>query len=202
MLACLCAALTCVVARALPAQLSTTSRLSLGQYKSMRRTWCEKRTALACRLYPTTDNAVQGKVMFTPTWVDDQCKVRITASVKGLQPMKKQAIHIHTYGDLTLDNAKSLGGHFAAPGAPISMPHGFPSSAKRHWGDFGSLQIDVNGEAKYERVDSLISLPGIVGRGMVVHAGEDKGPLSQPSGGAGARVAMGVIGYANPAMDL
>ena len=60
----------------------------------------------------------------------------------------------------------------------------------------GNLEADENGKATYEQVDSSISLNGehsIVGRAIIVHAGEDD-LISQPTGDAGARVACGVIG--------
>lgn len=68
----------------------------------------------------------------------------------------------------------------------------------RHWGDFGNLHADKSGNARYDRVDSVITLRGIVGRGITVHAENDKGASAQPSGGAGARIAFCVIGFANP----
>ena len=49
-------------------------------------------------------------------------------------------------------------------------------------------------------VDPKLALAGpqsIVGRGVIVHAGEDD-LTSQPTGAAGGRVAGGVIGIASP----
>jgi len=44
-------------------------------------------------------------------------------------------------------------------------------------------------------VDNHIFLEEIIGRGIIIHAGEDD-LTSQPSGDAGARIACGVIGVA------
>lgn len=158
---------------------------------------CISLPPLVCHLHPTANSTVRGRVTFEPLFREHGCAVRINASVSGLSAGAKQAIHAHNFGDLSLASGKSLGGHFAGPGG-MKGEHGLPGSKKRHWGDFGSLAADKQGNASYSRVDRMISIPGIVGRGMVVHAGEDKGAEAQPSGGAGARKAMCVIGYANP----
>lgn len=47
-------------------------------------------------------------------------------------------------------------------------------------------------------MDRIVSIRGIVGRGMVVHEGPDLGNNAQPSGGAGSRVGVCVIGIGNP----
>lgn len=158
---------------------------------------CISTPPLICHLSSTVNSTVHGHVTFEPVFHAHDCATRINATVHGLTHGAKQAIHIHNYGDVGLSNAKGTGGHFAGPGG-MKADHGLPGSKKRHWGDFGSLVANMNGTAEYSRVDRMITIPGIVGRGMVVHAGEDKGAESQPSGGAGARMAQCVIGYANP----
>jgi len=65
-------------------------------------------------------------------------------------------------------------------------------------GDLGNLDADTNGHATYDRVDRHVSLNGahaVIGRAVIVHAGEDD-LVSQPTGNAGGRVACGVIGIA------
>jgi len=64
----------------------------------------------------------------------------------------------------------------------------------------GNVEAGKDGKAHYERVDKVISLGGkhsIIGRGIIVHAGEDD-LKTQPTGNAGTRVAYGVIGIAKP----
>ena len=63
-----------------------------------------------------------------------------------------------------------------------------------------SVYADDQGKAHYEITVSNISIMGaknpIIGRGVIVHAKVDDG--GQPVGNAGARIACGVIGVANP----
>lgn len=124
-------------------------------------------------------------------------KLHITGTVKGLSP-GKHGFHVHEFGDLSdSETGKSAGGHFNPTGAP----HGHQKSdnKERHAGDFGNIEAGADGVAKIDFSDSVASLHGdhsIVGRGVVVHADEDK--FTQPTGDAGGRVAFGVIGVANP----
>ena len=142
-----------------------------------------------CILHPTKGNDVSGIVTFTNT--DDG--VMIVADVEGLTP-GKHGFHIHQYGDCSAPDGTSTGGHFN----PTNKKHGSPDAEERHVGDLGNLTADDNGKAHYERLDKVISLNGpnsIIGRGIIVHAGEDDF-VTQPTGNAGARVADGVIGIA------
>jgi Cu-Zn family superoxide dismutase len=78
------------------------------------------------------------------------------------------------------------------------MPHGGPTDVQRHVGDLGNIVADEQGNAHYDWTDTKLSFNGedsIIGRGVIVHAGEDD-LKSQPTGNAGARVACGVIGVA------
>ena len=64
----------------------------------------------------------------------------------------------------------------------------------------GNLVAGANGVANYKEVLKNISLVGsknsIIGRGIIVHAKADDG--GQPTGNAGARVGIGVIGIVKP----
>jgi Cu-Zn family superoxide dismutase len=59
---------------------------------------------------------------------------KIACMVKGLNPNSKHGMHIHEYGDLT-DGCVSAGAHYN----PHGLPHGGPSSERRHLGDLGNL---------------------------------------------------------------
>lgn len=140
-------------------------------------------------LHPTEGSDVHGTVTFTKA----ANSIRIMADVYGLIP-GKHGFHIHEFGDCSAPDAASAGGHFN----PDNMPHGAPDDMNRHVGDLGNLVADEEGNARYERKDSLIAFSGdhsIIGLAVVVHAGEDD-LTSQPSGNAGPRVACGVIGIA------
>lgn len=146
-------------------------------------------TSAVCVLTPTQGSDVHGIVHFTQTAEG----VKVTARVEGLTP-GKHGFHIHQYGDITAPDGTSAGGHFN----PMKHDHGGPMKEMRHPGDLGNLVADKSGVAEYEWTDPNMMLHGplsILGRGMVVHADEDD-LVSQPTGAAGARVAVGVIGVA------
>ncbi len=137
-------------------------------------------------MQPTRGNRVRGIVSFTGV----AGGVRIEADITGLTP-GRHGFHVHQWGDVSGPDGRSAGGHFDPHGTGHALPTGEP----RHVGDLGNLEADESGAARYERVDSQIALRGtnsIVGRGLVIHALADDG--GQPTGNAGARVAMGVIG--------
>lgn len=197
-----------------PIRLKPTVRLSDAEYTALyearAKRWCSESPTLICNFIPTVNSSVRGMVLFTPEYISDsnsggRCGVMIRARVYGLVAGKKSAMHIHTWGDITLGNGKSAGGHFTNPGLS-KVSHGMPDDKTRHWGDFGSLSPSAvdngGGLAVYERLDKKITILGIVGRGMIIHRDEDKGVEAQPSGGAGPRKAMCVIGYANPDTKL
>ncbi len=138
---------------------------------------------------PTQGSEVTGVVHFTQTAEG----VRVTGAIEHLTP-GKHGFHVHEAGDCTGPQGKTAGGHFN----PDNMPHGGPMDAKRHVGDLGNIIADTNGTAVINMVDTVIALQGphsIIGRSVIVHAGEDD-LTSQPSGDAGPRVGCGVIGYA------
>jgi Cu-Zn family superoxide dismutase len=150
-------------------------------------------TELIAVLSPTEGNQTSGVVTFRSL---DDGKVQIEAKLAGLPPNSKHAIHIHQYGDLTSKDGKSAGDHYN----PMHHQHALPNVEERHAGDFGNLESDLNGQANFKLIVDNISLAGrlnpIIGRSVVVHAKPDDG--SQPSGNAGDRVAVGVIGVKNP----
>lgn len=169
----------------------------------LRRRTCISQPNLLCALQPTTGNNGTGVVLFRPTFgarrpATSRCRIIISATVQGLTP-GAHGFHIHTFGDVRASDGTSTGGHFGNPeGSTEGVAHGYPNDAVRHWGDFGNLFVNTKGSASYRRIDQVITLGGIVGRGMIIHASRDKGADFQPTGAAGARVASCVIGIANP----
>ena len=146
-------------------------------------------TKAICVLYPTVGSTASGLVTFTKTDSGILVSARITGLSEG-----KHGFHVHQFGDCSTADGTSAGGHFN----PENKEHGAPTDVDRHVGDLGNIVADADSVGTYERVDTVISLEGnhsIIGRAIVVHAGEDD-LISQPTGNAGARVACGVIGIA------
>jgi Cu-Zn family superoxide dismutase len=143
-------------------------------------------------LHPTAGNQCHGLVRF----IQDGELVKVVADFEGLTPGQKHAFHIHQYGDCSSPDGMSAGGHYN----PEGHQHGLPDTESRHAGDLGNVQADEQGKAHYELMIKNVSIMGtrnpILGRGVIVHAKVDDG--GQPVGNAGARIACGVIGVANP----
>jgi len=140
-------------------------------------------------LQSTEGSKVSGRIFFTRTGAG----IHVQGEVVGLTP-GKHGFHIHEFGDTTSTDGKSAGGHFN----PGGQPHAGPDAEHRHAGDFGNIEAGSDGVAKFDFVDKHITLDGdksILGRGVVVHAKADD-LKSQPSGEAGDRMAVGVIGVA------
>lgn len=138
-------------------------------------------------LHPTEGSKVQGTVTFTK----ESDGVRVKANLSGLAP-GKHGFHVHENGDCSAPDASSAGGHYN----PSDQPHGGPHDDERHTGDFGNITADASGAATYEEVFKDLALEGggsIIGRAVIVHAGEDD-LKTQPTGDAGGRDACGVIG--------
>ncbi len=138
---------------------------------------------------PTEGNESSGVVTFTLT----DAGITIVADMVGLEP-GPHGFHIHEFGDCSASDGTSAGGHFN----PEGTDHAGPDHSVRHVGDLGNIVADEDSTAHYELTDTHIAFAGphsIIGRGVIVHAGEDD-LTSQPTGAAGARVACGVVGIA------
>lgn len=139
-------------------------------------------------LYPTEGSEVNGMITFQNM---PGSKVKVTAEVYNLTP-GKHGFHVHENGDCSAEDGTSAGGHYFME----NDQHGPLDKMETHIGDLGNLEADENGTAKTTFLTEKLTLNGIkniIGRGIIVHAGEDD-LKTQPTGGAGARVACGVIG--------
>ena len=142
-------------------------------------------------LQPTKGSKVEGTVTFTAV----QGGVRVQATVNGLAD-GPHGFHVHEFGDTRSPDGTSAGGHFN----PMKEPHGPPTSPMRHVGDLGNIE-SKDGVATLDLIDPALAFIGansILGRGLVVHEKADD-LKTQPTGNAGGRLAVGVIGVANPA---
>ncbi len=154
----------------------------------------DENVPLIANLQPTAGNDVTGTITFTQTGD----KVTVDAQVSGLEPNSEHGFHIHEFGDLSKSDGTSAGGHYN----PEKHDHALPTTEVRHAGDLGNLKADADGNAVLNiTVDNITLIEdddkAIIGRGVIVHAKPDDG--GQPTGNAGDRIAMGVIGVMNPA---
>lgn len=141
-------------------------------------------------MFPTKGSDVKGRVTFT----QDGKSIHVHADISGLSP-GEHGFHIHEFGVWSEDGLAS-GGHFN----PAKEAHASPESPKRHVGDLGNVTANANGHATLDLDDKVLSFHGphsIIGRGLVVHEKIDD-LKTQPTGNAGGRLAVGVIGVAKP----
>ncbi len=107
-------------------------------------------------------------------------------------------LHFHEKGDCSKADFTSAGGH--VHGGP-TMVHGLLNPDANEAGDLPNLFVAADGSANAEIFTSFVSLSGAGGRqaladsdgsAIVIHANADD-HKTQPIGGAGARIACGVI---------
>ena len=141
-------------------------------------------TKAVAKIHSINGSDVSGIAYFTK--VGDG--VHVKAQLQGLTG-KKHGFHIHTFGDCSADDGTSTGGHFN----PRGVEHGAPESLDRHMGAMGNLVVDEHGLGIRDYIDPVIVIEEIIGRGVIIHAGEDD-LVTQPSGASGPRIGCGVIG--------
>ena len=139
-------------------------------------------------LMPMKDSKTGGTITLT----QEKGYVLVAGEVTGLTP-GKHGFHIHMFGDLRAPDGMSAGGHYN----PQNHPHGGPDAKEHHEGDLGNIEANDEGVAKVNVKAMGVDLGKIVGRSIVVHAKADD-LKSQPAGDAGPRIAVGVIGLAEP----
>jgi len=142
----------------------------------------------ACRIRATKGNKVFGML----TLKQHDGWVHVKGRVRGLTE-GEHGFHIHQFGDTRSPDGKSAGGHFN----PDGHDHGGPSDAKHHAGDLGNITANADGVANVDIKAKGLTVISVIGRSFVVHGGKDD-LKSQPSGAAGPRVGVGVIGIAGP----
>ncbi|MFP4137910.1 MAG: superoxide dismutase family protein [Halomonas sp.] len=133
----------------------------------------------------------QGKIEQGPAGVV------INFSIDGLDKGWK-AIHIHDAGtcDDHEEGFKASGGHLN----PEDVKHGYLNPEGPDAGDLPNFAVHADGTAMVEMFNERASLDGSIGGNMldddgsalVIHENRDD-HMAQPIGGAGARVACGVV---------
>jgi len=145
------------------------------------------RATASATLAPTSGNTASGTVTFAQM---KNGMVEVTINLTGVPP-GVHGFHIHDKGDCG-DNGNAAGGHFN----PNSSPHGAPTDASHHAGDFGNIEADANGNVNESKMLHGITVtPGstsVVGHAVILHASPDD-LKTQPTGNAGARIACGVV---------
>jgi Cu-Zn family superoxide dismutase len=138
-------------------------------------------------------NGVKGRIRLVQESPD--APVQIIGTVIGLT-QGKHGFHIHEHG-ATANKCKDAGGHYN----PFDHDHSGPTAMKRHVGDLGNVEVAENHAVAIDMIDEVVTLHGphsVLGRSIVIHAGEDDlgnsgDPGSLKTGNAGARVACGII---------
>ncbi len=139
----------------------------------------------------------KGEALGTVTLTEAPKGVLLKIEARGLTP-GWHGLHFHEKGDCSSVDFKSAGGHVHG-GA--TMVHGLLNADANEAGDLPNLYVGADGTGAAEVFSPWTSLTGAGGRqalqdadgsAVVVHASPDD-HMSQPIGGAGARVACAVI---------
>ncbi|TCL70187.1 superoxide dismutase family protein [Rhizobium sp. BK251] len=119
--------------------------------------------------------------------------VVIELEVSGLPANKWLAFHVHENGSC------DAAGGFASAGAHFNSgksEHGLLAANGPHAGDMPNQYVASDGFLRGQLFETAVTLDGkddgIRGRALVIHAGSDD-YRSQPSGGAGDRIACAII---------
>jgi Cu-Zn family superoxide dismutase len=182
-------ALSVYVVNAQVTQPKTTKTTTIQKAKAADHAHSEEQlpTKAVCVLKASKGSEVEGSFMLTQQGNNTE----IIGEVKGLEP-GKHGFHIHEFGDLRSDDGMAAGGHYN----PEGHKHGGPDSAERHVGDLGNITANADGIATVKMMVRGLKVHFVIGRSLVVHAKEDD-LKSDPSGNAGGRIGVGVIGISN-----
>lgn len=117
--------------------------------------------------------------------------LRVKLDAGGLTP-GWHGLHLHQIGDCSDHGTFKLsGGHVGK----VAGGHGLLNTAGPEGGDIPNIWAAADGSAGYEaftRLTEMSALADADGSALLIHTAEDD-HMTQPIGGAGARVACGVI---------
>jgi len=153
----------------------------------------EPRIAIASLQFTGAYPNASGSVVFTET--DGGVEISAQVDYGADTRVGPHGIHLHQTGDCSAADFTSSGGHFN----PTGVDHGGPDAEVHHAGDFGNIEIGDDFKGSLDATSTMLSFDGessIVGRAVILHAGEDD-LTSQPTGAAGARDACGVVELSN-----
>ncbi|MBA4801300.1 MAG: superoxide dismutase family protein [Euryhalocaulis sp.] len=136
-------------------------------------------------------------------WDDRRLTMRVVAA--GL-PAGEHGIHLHETGDCSADDFTSAGGHIGKE----SAQHGMDNPEGPEAGDLHNLMVAPDGTAD-QTLNTRVLLQGDMGKrpklldadgsAVVIHEAPDD-HTTQPIGGAGARIACGVIEGIDGAVNI
>ncbi|RJF88428.1 superoxide dismutase family protein [Oleomonas cavernae] len=139
----------------------------------------------------------EGATLGTATLTGAPKGVILRIEAKGLTP-GWHGMHFHEKGDCSDAEFKKAGGHVHGDAALV---HGLLNPAATDAGDLPNLYVAADGSVTVELYSTLVALtpgtdrPALLdadGSALVIHANPDD-YAAQPIGGAGPRVACGVI---------
>lgn len=131
------------------------------------------------------------KVAGTVRFIQADSGVLVAAVLSGLPP-GKHGIHVHENGVCEGPDFKSAGEHFN----PTMQPHACPPTEKRHAGDLGNIEIDGDGNGRFELRTDLLTLDtgksSVIGKAVIIHDMADD-CMTEPSGASGMRIGCAVV---------
>ena len=136
-----------------------------------------------------------GETIGEATYEQGPSGVVVNIKVSGLMP-GRHGMHFHAVGKCDGGELfKTAAGHID----PDKKPHGFLNSEGPHEGNLPNLIVAADGTAEVELYTSLVSISGgsaalLDGDGstLIIHENPDD-HNTQPIGGAGGRVACGLV---------
>jgi len=152
------------------------------------------------RVSVTSDiSGAGGAKIGTVTLTNAPTGVLLRLSLEGLTP-GWHAMHFHAVGDCSDDGFQKSGAHINH--VDHKMPHGLLNPQGHDFGELPNVFVGEDGKANAEAFSVLVKLGAgsnradlldTDGSALVIHANADD-HVTQPIGGAGARVACAVIG--------
>lgn len=146
----------------------------------------------------TNEPTVDGTAYFIQT---NASMVIVWINITGIVsngPDGLHGLHVHEFGDVS-DQAGGLSSGLHYIGAGVDV-HACENVTARHEGDMGNWQATGGAFFEQWKALDLQQLDGnfsVIGRVVVLHLNPDN-CVTYPTGAAGARLATGVIGVANP----
>ena len=139
--------------------------------------------------------SIDGEVIGEATLKQGPHGVLIHLRVSGLKP-GKHGLHLHSHGDCLPETGfKSANGHVGK----VEGTHGLMNPDGPEPGDLPNIFVGADGVGEIEAFTSLVAIDGgehslidADGSSFIIHENADD-HITQPIGGAGARVACGTI---------